>query len=96
MRFTLALHTDDGVKYGVTVPDLSGGARSGRMRSATTGNNPAMRRTSMGIPQWAQVKAAPNSMAFHPGYLATRTAPIVHRQMIKRAKPHIAVPSVDS
>jgi predicted RNase H-like HicB family nuclease len=24
MRFTLALHTDDGVKYGVTVPDLPG------------------------------------------------------------------------
>jgi predicted RNase H-like HicB family nuclease len=24
MRFALALHTDDGVKYGVTVPDLPG------------------------------------------------------------------------
>lgn len=24
MRFTLALHTDDGIKYGVTVPDLPG------------------------------------------------------------------------
>ncbi|EGV27796.1 hypothetical protein ThidrDRAFT_4402 [Thiorhodococcus drewsii AZ1] len=24
MRFALALHTDDGVAYGVTVPDLSG------------------------------------------------------------------------
>lgn len=24
MRFTLALHTDDGVAYGVTVPDLPG------------------------------------------------------------------------
>jgi predicted RNase H-like HicB family nuclease len=24
MRFALALHTDDGVKYGVTIPDLPG------------------------------------------------------------------------
>lgn len=24
MRFALALHTDDGVKYGITVPDLPG------------------------------------------------------------------------
>lgn len=24
MRFALALHTDDGIKYGVTVPDLPG------------------------------------------------------------------------
>jgi hypothetical protein len=24
MRFALALHTDDGVKHGVTVPDLPG------------------------------------------------------------------------
>ena len=27
MRFALALHADDGVKYGVTVPDLPGGGR---------------------------------------------------------------------
>jgi predicted RNase H-like HicB family nuclease len=29
MKFALALHTDDGVKYGVTVPDLPGCFSSG-------------------------------------------------------------------